>query len=194
MTRCNGVGFSLSCGVGRCGMSRPRQMPYAKSDRAALFRLLVMIEASDGKAWKDFQNLFSAGPRSACRRPWVCWVPAQCTVSMASAMPWPPPMHSVTRPRLRRSRRMEWTSFVVSTAPVARRKVSARSGSGLAVSASHPSAVRAWPRLPPTSVCNGLDRPRAFRQSPCDLRIRPNSSRCALSERPGISALSVPSV
>ena len=34
-------------------------------------------------------------------------------------MPCPPPMHSVTRPRLRPSRRIEWMSFVVSTAPVA---------------------------------------------------------------------------
>jgi len=31
----------------------------------------------------------------------------QCTASMASAIPWPPPMHSVTMPRLRPSRRME---------------------------------------------------------------------------------------
>ena len=43
----------------------------------------------------------------------------QCRVSMASAMPWPPPMHSVTMPRLRPSRRIEWISLVVSTAPVA---------------------------------------------------------------------------
>ena len=31
----------------------------------------------------------------------------QCTVSIAKAMPWPPPMHSVTMPRLRPSRRIE---------------------------------------------------------------------------------------
>jgi hypothetical protein len=43
----------------------------------------------------------------------------QCRVSMASAMPWPPPMHSVTMPRLRPSRRIECISLVVSTAPVA---------------------------------------------------------------------------
>ena len=29
------------------------------------------------------------------------------TASIASAMPWPPPMHSVTMPRLSPSRRME---------------------------------------------------------------------------------------
>ena len=43
----------------------------------------------------------------------------QCTVSSTSAMPCPPPMQSVTRPRLRPSRRIEWISFVVSIAPVA---------------------------------------------------------------------------
>ena len=38
---------------------------------------------------------------------------------MASAMPWPPPMQSVTIPRLSPSRRMECISFVVKIAPVA---------------------------------------------------------------------------
>src|SRR5215510_10781492 len=43
----------------------------------------------------------------------------QCSASMASAMPCPPPMQSVTTPRVSPSRRIEWISFVVSTAPVA---------------------------------------------------------------------------
>src|SRR6476646_163875 len=40
-------------------------------------------------------------------------------ISSASAMPCPPPMHRVTRPRLRPSWRIEWTRRVVRTAPVA---------------------------------------------------------------------------
>jgi len=41
------------------------------------------------------------------------------TISNASAMPWPPPMHKVTKPRRRPSRRIEWMRRVVRTAPVA---------------------------------------------------------------------------
>ena len=53
----------------------------------------------------------------ACRST-AGWFLAQ-TISSASAMPWPPPMHNVTMPRLQPSRFIEWIKRVANTAPLA---------------------------------------------------------------------------
>jgi len=63
-----------------------RKQPFTFNKR--LYKLRWRIENAFNRL-KDFRRI------------------VQCSVSIAKAMPWPPPMQSVTRPRLRPSRRIE---------------------------------------------------------------------------------------
>ena len=70
----------------------------------------IQLNAKPATQRRDLGEL-SKPPRAEAQR--------QARIPMARAIPWPPPMQSVTMPRLRPSRRIEWIKRVARIAPVA---------------------------------------------------------------------------